>query len=114
MTRLGNLSIGVEQGSEILFSDFNSDGPMWGATGTRETRTTIRFAEPFLATPVVQLSLTMWDVAHESNHRVDLSAAAISATGFQIVFRTWADTRIARVRADWMALGEIASEDDIL
>jgi hypothetical protein len=29
-----------------------------------------------------------------------------------IVFRTWGDTRVARVRADWLAIGEVRGEDD--
>ena len=36
----------------------------------------------------------------------------MTETGFEIVFRTWGDTRVARVRADWLALGEVADEDD--
>jgi hypothetical protein len=29
-----------------------------------------------------------------------------------MVFRTWGDTRVARVRADWMAIGEQRSDED--
>jgi hypothetical protein len=29
-----------------------------------------------------------------------------------IVFRTWGDTRVARVRADWLAIGALPHEDD--
>jgi hypothetical protein len=28
------------------------------------------------------------------------------------VFRTWGDTRIARVRIAWMAIGELSEGDD--
>jgi hypothetical protein len=28
------------------------------------------------------------------------------------VFRTWGDSRVARIRADWMAIGEVSGEDD--
>ena len=40
------------------------------------------------------------------------SADAITERGFHIVFRTWGDTRVARIRADWTALGSVRSEDD--
>jgi len=36
----------------------------------------------------------------------------VTATGFEIVFRTWADTRIARIRADWIAIGPARDEED--
>ena len=39
-------------------------------------------------------------------------AEAVTATGFEIVFRTWGDTRVARIRADWTALGAVLGEDE--
>ena len=36
----------------------------------------------------------------------------VNSEGFVIVFRTWADTRVARIRADWLAIGELSAEDD--
>ena len=38
--------------------------------------------------------------------------AEITGTGFQLVFRTWGDTRVARVRADWTAIGPVKDDDD--
>ena len=29
-----------------------------------------------------------------------------------MVFRTWGDTRVARIRADWTAIGAIIDEDN--
>jgi hypothetical protein len=29
-----------------------------------------------------------------------------------LVFRTWADTRVARIRADWTAIGAVRDEED--
>ena len=31
--------------------------------------------------------------------------------GFALVFRTWGDTRVARVRATWMAIGPVRDDD---
>ena len=32
--------------------------------------------------------------------------------GFDIVFRTWNDTQVARIRVAWTAIGELPNEDD--
>ena len=56
--------------------------------------------------------MSMWDIDGDTNQRADLRAEAITPTGFDLVFRTWGDSRVARIRADWMALGEIAGDDD--
>jgi hypothetical protein len=47
-----------------------------------------------------------------ANVRADISADNVTETGFDLVFRTWSDTRVARVRMSWMAIGEVASDDD--
>lgn len=104
--------VGVEQGSTILFNDFAHDGAMWTGAGPREVRTAQTFREPFLAPPVVTVGISMWDIDHRGNSRVDITADKVTAQGFEIVFRTWADTRIARIRADWMAIGATRDEED--
>ncbi len=111
MKRL-NGPIGIEQGSKILFSDFAHDGAMWTGSGPREVRQQETFREAFMAPPVVKLGISMWDIDHATNSRIDISAENVTAKGFEIVFRTWADTRIARIRADWMAIGPARYEDD--
>ncbi len=47
----------------------------------------------------------------KTNQRADISAEAITAEGFSIVFRTWGDTRVARVRADWLAIGPMQDDE---
>ena len=47
-----------------------------------------------------------------ANVRADVSTDNVTAEGFELVFRTWGDTRVARVRMRWMAIGPVASEDD--
>ena len=111
MQRFSGL-IGIEQGSRILFSDFVHDGAMWTGSGPREVRQHETFKEVFVAPPLVTVGISMWDMDHKSNSRVDIVAENVTATGFEIVFRTWADTRIARIRADWMAIGKASDEDD--
>ena len=111
MKRLRSNLIGIEEGSILLFSDYEHDGVMWSGRGPRETRQSVRFGEPFLSPPTVKVGIAMWDMDHKANLRADISAEYISAKGFEIVFRTWADSRVARIRADWMAIGELRDED---
>ncbi|MHA7829045.1 MAG: H-type lectin domain-containing protein, partial [Roseovarius sp.] len=46
------------------------------------------------------------------NARADVAAEKITEAGFEVVFRTWGDTRVARARIRWMAIGEARHEDD--
>ena len=112
MKRLRNFMIGVAQGDVVLFSDFEDGGEMWTGTGPRERRRRILFDETFCAPPVVQLSVSLWDVDTASAMRAELVAEAVTEEGFDIVFRTWLDTRIARIRVAWSAMGELPHEDD--
>ena len=107
-----NGAIGVQQGSKILFSDFAHDGAMWTGNGPREVRNREAFDEPFGAAPAVTLGISMWDIDHKHNARADITAENVTETGFHIVFRTWGDTRVARVRVSWMAIGPVRHEDD--
>jgi hypothetical protein len=112
MRRFRGHIIGVDRGSIILFSDFEDGGAMWTGQGPRELRRVVEFPSPYADTPVVHVSLSMWDIDQKHNMRVDISAEMANPEGFVMVFRTWGDTRVARVRADWLAIGEQASDED--
>ncbi len=112
MQRMRSHRVGVDRGSLVLFSHYEDGGKMWTGSGPRELRRTVRFAEPFSAPPVVQVSMSMWDMDQKTNQRADITAQAVKAESFVILFRTWGDTRVARVRADWLAIGEVPDEDD--
>lgn len=112
MKRISSGSIGIQQGSRVLFSDFADGGPMWTGQGDRESRHLITFKEAFVEAPVVTVSISMWDIDNKNTSRADVSAEKVTAKGFHLVFRTWGDTRVARVRADWMALGALRDDDD--
>ncbi|MCU0817352.1 MAG: H-type lectin domain-containing protein [Cypionkella sp.] len=103
--------IGIQQGSRLLFSDFVNGGVMWTGEGDRECRFVVTFKEPFKEAPVVHTSISMWDIDSATNSRADLTAENIRPEGFHLVFRTWSDTRIARLRADWIAIGQIEDDD---
>ncbi|MFV0514250.1 MAG: H-type lectin domain-containing protein [Jhaorihella sp.] len=112
MKQLRSHLIGIDQGDVALFSDFEDGGQMWTGTGTRERRKTVGFSRKFRAAPSVTVTVSLWDVDTDSAVRMELSAEDITDTGFEIVFRTWLDTRIARLRVAWTAIGELANEDD--
>jgi hypothetical protein len=112
MKRIRSGSIGIQQGSRVLFSDFADGGAMWTGQGDRESRHLITFKEPYLEPPVVTAHISMWDIDNKNTSRADITAEKITTSGFHLVFRTWGDTRVARVRANWIALGAVRDEDD--
>ena len=112
MKRISSGFFGVQQGSRVLFSDFADGGVMWTGSGARESRHVVRFKVPFTDVPAVHVSISMWDTDHKHNARADVSAEHISENEFHLVFRTWGDTRVARIRADWLAVGGVQDEDD--
>lgn len=112
MQRVSHSAVGIDQGSEILFSAFEDNGPMWSGEGPRAVRYPVRFSSSFLAPPVVHVTVGMWDVEGNSNQRADIFADNVSHDGFEIVFKTWGDTRVARIRAEWLAIGAVRHEDD--
>ncbi len=112
MIRVRGQQIAIDQGTVLMFSDFADGGEMWVAEGPRERRSTVRFAQAFGAVPAVMVGLSMWDFDQQTNQRGDLTAEEITPEGFTLVFRTWADTRVARIRAAWTAIGALPDEDD--
>lgn len=96
----------------MLFSDFADGGPMWTGHGPRESRHQIAFREAFRERPAVMVAISLWDLDKETNMRADVAAEHVGPAGFDLVFRTWGDTRVARVRADWTAIGPLRDEDD--
>jgi len=107
-----NQPIGIDQGEETLFSEYQEGGDMWTGHGPRLRRQTIHFERGFRAPPNVHISLSMWDIHHAANGRVDLGAENVTEQSFDAVLRTWEDTRIARARIRWMAIGPMAHDDD--
>ena len=67
-----------------------------------------------MAPPVVHLGVGMWDLDSDRNQRGDLQVENVTLTGFDILFRTWGDTRIARMRVEWMAIGAVPDEQDFI
>lgn len=112
MKRLRNHLVGVDQGNIVLFSDFEDGGEMWTGRGPRERRRRIRFSEPYRGAPSVHVTLSMWDVDNTAPERMDVTAETVTDDGFDLVFRTWGDSKVARVRASWISFGELKNADD--
>ena len=85
---------------------------MWTAQGHRESRSSVTFPAPFRHPPAVIVGISLMDLDHTTNTRSEILAEHVSATGFEIVFRTWGDTRVARIRAEWTAIGAVLGEDE--
>ncbi|WP_342077220.1 H-type lectin domain-containing protein [Yoonia sp. SS1-5] len=111
MRRLNSGTIGIDHGDVGLFSDFEHDGEMWRGTGPRQASEAVQFSQPFLSPPHVQVSISMWDISNNTNIRADVQAESVTTNGFDIVFRTWADTQVARIRVSWTAIGELPNDD---
>ena len=105
-------TIGIDQGDDVLFSDFEDGGEMWTGEGPRERRQSVTFVRPFRDPPSVFVALSMWDFDNATNARADVCAENVTASGFDLVFRTWGNTRVARARLRWMAIGPLVAEDD--
>lgn len=112
MKRIYASTIGIDQGSEMLFSDFDSGGNMWTGDGAREARVAVSFSEKFNNKPSVMVTLEMFDMDNRTNQRAETLAENITKTGFEIVFKTWGDTKIARAKAAWMAIGGVDAGDN--
>lgn len=112
MKRLKSNMIGIEQGDVLLFADFEHGGEMWTGDGPRERRKKVSFSEKFRNRPAVSVGLSLSDIDSGPNLRTECVAEKVTRHGFEMVFRTWGDSRIARVRMSWMALGELPNDDD--
>jgi len=111
MRKLETSVIGIDEGEVVLFSDFESGGDMWTGEGPRDTRVAITFSESYLEKPHVSASVSMLDMSNSANIRTDLQRENITKTGFDIVFRTWGDTQVARCRVAWQSIGPVTADD---
>lgn len=114
MKKLYSSAVGIEQGIELLFSDYDVSGTMWTGEGERSRVVKIKFSEKFKSVPCVHISLAMIDVAGSDNHRVHLYVGEVTRSECLIHFKTWGDTRVARASVNWMAIGDAHSETDRL
>jgi hypothetical protein len=112
MKKLRSNFTGIDQGTITLFSDFEDNGKMWSGKGAREVRQRITFSETYASAPSVMLNYALLDLDSDTNPRLELLAAYISEKGCDAVFRTWGDTKVARIRINYTAIGELRDPDE--
>jgi len=98
-------SIHIQTGESYNGFQVNPDWTLLTGTGWRSYRAAVTFNPPFLVTPKVSLALSGQDVAPGTNNRLFLKAEKITVNGFDIVYTTWADTRVHSIWATWTAIG---------
>lgn len=111
MKRIAGHLVGVDQGELLLFSDFEDDGEMWTGSGERERLVSVAFSQPFTKPPSVHCSMSLLDLATGPSIRADVTSQDITENGFNVLFRTWGDSRVARIRVAWMAIGELPDSE---
>lgn len=112
MRRFETTALGIAQGDVEVFSEFEAGGPMWTGAGDRERRRWVAFDTRFKTRPIVHVGLSLIDVDSSVNFRCDAHADRVQDTGFDLVFRTWGDSRVARIRMSWIAMGALPHADD--
>lgn len=100
--------VGVQiiTGAGELFNHVATNGPMWYEEGDREVRFKIIFTDSFQKIPHITLGVTGMDSSKAQNLRFSLMAESVTLEGFDIVMKTWSDTKIARASVNWSALGQ--------
>lgn len=89
-----------------LFNHVDENGPMWAGDGDREVRFKVRFSTSFQRPPHITLGITGMDSSKDQNLRFSLDAEAVTQEGFEVVMKTWDDTKIARASVNWSAIGQ--------
>ncbi|MBB5514103.1 hypothetical protein FHS89_000101 [Rubricella aquisinus] len=112
MRRFASNQIGIESGQRVLFDHFSYPTEMWTGSGARQVAQSVTFSEPFLEVPDVTIAITMLDQHGETNLRIDVRAEDVTVTGCTLIAEVWQDTRIARLRLAWRAIGPVADPDE--
>lgn len=104
----------IESGSVSCGIQAFQDAPRVGKTGEQFVRIKVPFSKAFTAPPVIQVNLKLMDVRvapvdAPSGYcvRADVfaSAADVTTTGFVVTFRTWDNTYVFELQANWLAIG---------
>ena len=73
---------------------------------SREFVTHILFDAPFSNTPIVHIGLSGFDIDQRDSARISVQATAITSTGFDMRIKSWQNTRVYKVEASWIAMGQ--------
>lgn len=75
-------------------------------SGERVFTRAVTFESKFANPPKVVIGLSGLDVNATKNNRVVVTAKNITDSGFQVEYKTWSDTILYGVWADWLAYGD--------
>ena len=101
--------LGVLGGTCELFRHVDPDGYMWDGDGDRKVIKPIKFEQRLETNPLVFVSLQSIDASQGHNLRFDLRAENVTTRGFDVVFSTWFDTKIASCSVSWFAFSQTAA-----
>ncbi|WEF22923.1 hypothetical protein [Paracoccus sp. S3-43] len=108
-------AIGLCQGASLLFSAFENHDPMWSGEGPRAIRQTGFFDEAFAAPPAVHArrSPRRRHVGHRPQRQPKgrYPGGQDHPVRLRHRFPDLGDTRVARIRAEWLALGALPHKD---
>jgi len=96
------------QGGNVYYGAYEN-GQTWTlnqGTGERKYTSPIDCKDSYVIPPNVIVSLTGIDGDNKANSRINVVATNVTETGFDIEYKTWADTKITSLWSSWTALGE--------
>lgn len=94
----GNETVGTENEAWSL-ADFGE------ADGDRSYVKSVTFERPFTTPPVVNIALSGFDVSEADCLRLAVTFENVTATAFEVRFRTWLHTRVFWASVSWLAVG---------
>ena len=95
----------------IQTSEFHAgrNDPSWQlleGQGERPFTKRVDFRDTFTKPPIVVVALSGLDVDEKHNLRIIVDAEKVDKNGFDVVFRTWSNTKVYGVRVRWTAFGD--------
>lgn len=91
-----------------LVNGYSANPEKWNlltGTGKREFTSHVDFKEAYAQKPVVVLAISGLDVLNAANNRITATATNVTPTGFDINYKTWANSQISSVFLNWTAFG---------
>lgn len=91
-----------------LVNGYSANPEKWNlltGTGNREFTSHVDFKEAYAQKPVVVLAISGLDVLNAANNRITATATNVTPRGFDINYKTWADSQIWSVFLNWTAFG---------
>ncbi|HCQ22675.1 MAG: H-type lectin domain-containing protein [Aphanizomenon sp.] len=91
-----------------LVNGYSANPEKWNlltGTGKREFTSHVDFKEAYAQKPVVVLAISGLDVLNAANNRITATATNVTPRGFDINYKTWANSQIWSVFLNWTAFG---------